>query len=137
MVAQKAATVDEALEIVRSTPRMRGQALVIGHRGDTGAGISPDAAVVLYDADTVEVIRQTNGLAVSSSVGTSREDLLPTLQRPDREAIDAIRSVGTSITLHSVAVRPDENAMWVAHGLPSSAHRGEYVRYDLGSLLER
>jgi len=39
--------------------------------------------------------------------------------------------------LHSVVYRPDENAIWIAHGRPSFAHPGTYVRYDIPSLLHR
>jgi hypothetical protein len=70
-------------------------------------------------------------------VGTDPESLLRILARKDRGPTDAIRSAGRGITLHSVAIRPAERAMWVAHGRSSSAHLGEYVRYDLGELFRR
>jgi hypothetical protein len=137
IIAQKAATLDEAVAIIRKTPRMRGQALVIGQAGGAARGTAHDAAVVLYDGATVEVHKAENGFAFHSSTGTDRNRLLSMLRRPDREPTDTIRSAGTYITLHSVAVRPDARALWVAHGRKPSAHLGEYVRYDLGLLLER
>lgn len=54
-----------------------------------------------------------------------------------RRAAAAIHAAGSSITLHSVAYRPEENAIWVAHGRRSSAHLGTYVKYDIPSLLRR
>ena len=137
IIAQKAATLDEAIAIIRETPRMRRQALVIAQTGDAAAGIAPDAAVVRYDAATVAVKRATNGVAFHSSRGANRERLLEILGEPGHEPADAVRSAGSYITLHSVVMRPSEHALWVAHGRRSSAHLGEYVRYDVRSLLGR
>ena len=81
--------------------------------------------------------KAAGGFAFHSSVGTDPENLLRILAEKDRRPMDAIRSAGSGITLHSVAVRPHERALWVAHGRRSSAHLGEYVRYDLGELLRR
>ena len=63
LLAQKAATVKEAVRIVKQTPRLRGAALVIGQAGDARAGVSPDAVVVSYDAAKMEVAAHTDGLA--------------------------------------------------------------------------
>ena len=136
IIAQKAATVDEAVAIIRKTPRMRGQALVIGQAGN-GRSVAPGAVVVLYDGKRVEVTPAENGLAFHSSIGTDPQRLLRMLQRPNRRPMDVIKSAGNGITLHSVAIRPAEHALWVAHGRKPGAHLGEYVRYDLRSLLER
>ena len=135
ILAQKAASLDEAIAIIKKTPRMRGQALVIGQTGDVRTGTAADAAVVLYDGARVEVSRVTNGFAFHSSIGTDRDRLLETFRLPNRAPTDAIRSAGTYITLHSVAIRPGEDALWVAHGRKPSAHLGEYVRHDFRSLL--
>jgi hypothetical protein len=137
ILAQKAATTDEAIALLEKTPRMRGQALVIGHSGDPGKGMRPDAAVVLYDAARVEVRKQTEGFVSHSSVGTDPDRLLRMLGRARRGPTDTIRSVGNRITLHSVAIRPLTGRLWVAHGMKSSAHRGKYVEYDVRSLLGR
>jgi len=137
MIAQKAATVDEAIRLVETTPRMRGQAFVIGHRGDRETGATPSAASIIYDAEEVRVVRATDGFAFDTSIGTNPRMILGILSRAERPATSAIHAAGNSITLHSMAYRPDENAIWVAHGLPSSAHLGTYVRYDVPSLLRR
>ncbi|MDP6118537.1 MAG: C45 family autoproteolytic acyltransferase/hydrolase [Planctomycetota bacterium] len=137
MVAQKAATVAEAIEVIRKNPRMRGQAMIIGQVGDAKAGIKPDAVEIHYDAKTVRTDRQEGGFAFDSSVGTDPDRLKEMLLREDREPMEVIRSAGNSITLHSVAIRPQEHKLWVAHGRPSSAHKGKYVEYDLQSLLRR
>ena len=137
IIAQKAATVDEAIKIIQQTPRMRGQALVIGQAGDAKAGVLPDAAAVQYDAVRVEVERQTDGFVLDSSVGTSAERLREMLRQPGRRATDVIHSAGNYITLHSVAIRPQEHRIWVAHGRRSSAHLGGYVEHNIQSLLRR
>lgn len=137
IIAQKAANVDEAIKIIKATPRMRGQALVIGYAGDAASGRKPEAAVVEYDAVTVAVKRHTNGFAFHTSVGTRQEKLLEILRDAKRKPTDAIKSAGVAITLHSVAIRPGEHSLWVAHGRQPDAHLGEYVKYDLQSLLKR
>ena len=137
MVAQKAATVAEAVKIVRETPRMRGQALVIGHPGDKKAGVEPEAVVIQYDGTKVEVEKATDCFASDSSVGTSPTRLRGMLRQAKREPMEVIKSVGNYITLHSVAIRPQEHKMWVAHGRYPSAHRGKYVEYDIRALLRR
>ncbi len=137
MIAQKAATVDEAIKLVETTPRMRGQAFVIGHSGDRKTGVPPSAASIIYDAEEVRVVRAQNGFAFDTSIGTNPNTILGILARSERQAADAIHAAGSSITLHSVAHRPDENAIWVAHGRPFSAHLGTHVRYDIPSLLHR
>jgi len=137
MVAQKAATVAEAVKIVRETPRMRGQALVIGHAGDREAGVKPEAVVIQYDGERVEVERAADGFALDSSVGTSPSRVRRMLRQAKREPMEVIKSAGNYITLHSVAIRPEEHKMWVAHGRSPSAHLGKYVEYDIRALLRR
>lgn len=137
MIAQKTATVDEAVALVKATPRMRGAALVLGRAGDPAAGIPPRGVVVQFDAQRVEVLEAEDGLAFHTSVATSREGLRKQLSRPERQPMDAIRWAGSSITLHSAAIRPREQTLWVAQGRPSRAHEGEYVKYDLKALLAR
>ncbi len=137
IIAQKAASVDEAIAIVRRGPRMRGQALVIGQAGDAARGLPAAAAVVTYGATTVAVTPAVGGFAFHSSIGTDPDDLLAQLQRPGRRAYAAIRAAGSSITLHSVAIRPLTGQLWVAHGRRPSAHEGTYVQYDVRSLLAR
>jgi len=137
IITQKAATVNEAIAIIKKTPRMRGQALVIGRAGDPATSTTHDAAVVLYGGATVEVMRSRNGFAFHTSTGTDKDRLLEILRLPTRRPTDAIQSAGTHITLHSVAIYPQDHTLWVAHGRKSSAHLGEYVKYDVRSLLQR
>ena len=80
---------------------------------------------------------QTGRFAFHTSVGTDPAGLLGILRRPDRKPMDAIRSAGCGITLHSAAIRPGEGSIWVAQGKRPSAHLGEYVKYDLRALLAR
>jgi len=137
IIAQKAATLDEAIEIIENTPRMRGQVLVIGQIGDAERGLPPDAAVIRYNARDITVEKATNGLASDSSIGSSMKTLQGILHQSGRKPMDGIRSAGSSITLHSVTIRPQEHRIWVAHGRKSKAHRGKYVEYDVQSLLKR
>jgi len=136
MIAQKTATLDEAIALVRATPRMRGAALVIAQTADAASGRPPRAAVVEYDADRVEVEIPRDGFAFHTSTWTDRDRLRDRLRHSGREPMDAIRWAGSSITLHSVAVRPGENRMWVAHGRSANAHEGEYVAHDIRALLK-
>jgi hypothetical protein len=106
IIAQKAATVEEAVALIRSTPRMRGQALVIGQAGGPARHMGAAAAVVLYDGATVQVMPATNGFAFHTSTGTDAGRLQAMLRMQHRKPMDAIRSVGTYITLHSVAIWP-------------------------------
>ncbi len=137
IVAQKAATLEAAIALVRKGPRMRGQALIIGHAGDPAKGIKPSGAVVEYDGSRVEVTRAEDGFAFHSSMGRSAESVLSMLKEAGREPMDAIRGAGGSITLHSVAIRPLEGRIWVAQGTKSSAHLGTYMPYDLAKLFRR
>lgn len=136
IIAQKAATVEEAVALIRSISRMRGQALVIGQAGPHGGGGSQSAAVVLYDGVQVQASIATNGFAFHTSTGTDAGRLQEMLRMHNRKPMDTIRSAGTYITLHSVAIWPESRALWVAHGRKPSAHLGEYVRCDLNVLLK-
>jgi len=137
MIAQKAATVDEAVDLVRATRRMRGAALVLGQAGDAASGTKPRGVVVQYDAERLEVEDEIEGLAFHTSVGTNCRNLRAILRKPNRKPTEAIHWAGNSITLHSVAIRPRGKAIWVAHGRPAYAHQGGYVKYDLSELLKR
>jgi len=136
MIAQKAATLDEAIAIVKKTPRMRGQVLVLGYTGNPEKNVPPDGAVVRYDAERVEVEKARNGFAFYSSIGFDRETVREILVSPGIKPVDAIKSAGNMGTLHSVVVRPHENRIWVAHGRQSYAHLGSYIKYDLKKLLQ-
>ncbi len=135
MIAQKTASLEEAVTLVRSTPRMRGAAIVIAQAGDAQTGRPPRAAVVEYDAARVEASVPADGFAFHTSTWTDGERLREMLRHHGRKPMDAIRWAGSSITLHSVVIRPTENRIWVAHGRSSSAHEGTYMPYDLRKLL--
>ena len=137
IIAQKAATVDQAIALVKAYPRMRGQVLVVGQAGDPEAGIEPAGAVIEYDAEAVEVRMHRGGFAFDSSFGRDADDIRRILQDAERDPEDAVFSVGNHITLHSVAIRPHQHAIWVAHGRSPSAHYGGYAKYDLRELLKR
>jgi hypothetical protein len=137
IIAQKAGNLEEAVKLVHEHPRMRGQVLVIGYTGDEAAGIPSDAVVIEYDAKNVKVIPHTGGFAFDSSAGRDPIDIRKKIRRRWRDPTGPVCYAGTSITLHSVAIRPLENAIWVAHGDTPSAHLGGYTRFDLRKLLSR
>ena len=114
-----------------------GQVLVVGQAGDPEAGIEPAGAVIEYDAEAVEVRMHRGGFAFDSSFGRDADDIRRILQDAERDPEDAVFSVGNHITLHSVAIRPHQHAIWVAHGRSPSAHYGGYAKYDLRELLKR
>jgi hypothetical protein len=136
IIAQRAATVEEAIALIRKTPRMRGQALVLGQLGLPDGEGTQGGAVVLYDGERVEANIATNGFAFHTSTGTDPRRLLEMLKMPGRDPAATIRSAGTSITLHSVAIRPERRTLWVAHGRKPSAHTGKYTRYRLDRLFD-
>jgi len=137
IIAQKAATVEEAVELVRTSPRMRGQVLMVGQAGDAENGIPPHAVELSYDAQEVDVTPAKDGFAFNSSIGADEDTVRKLLRRRFRRPTSPIHSAGNSITLHSVAIRPTEYKLWVAHGPPSHAHKSKYVFYDLRKLLAR
>jgi acyl-CoA:6-aminopenicillanic acid acyl transferase len=137
MIAEQAATVDEAIAMIKRSPRMRAQAMVIGHAGDPQKGIKPSAAVVEYDAKKVVVSRPADGFVYHTSVGTAEPDLRARVKADKADPYDAIKAFGNGITLHSVAIDPASDTMWVAHGTRPGAHRGEYVPYRISELLKR
>ena len=137
IIAQKAATVDEAVELLRTSPRMRGQVLMVGQAGDAKKGVPPRALELSYDAQRVDVRAAENGFIFNSSIGADEETVRKLLRRRFHRPTSPIYSAGNSITLHSVAIRPTEHMMWVAHGPPSHAHKSKYVAYDLRKLLAR
>jgi hypothetical protein len=135
IIAQKAATVDEALKIIRESPRMRGQALVIGQYGKDGKS---RAVVVEYDGKEVLTVTEADrGFAFHSSIRfNSRNEIRQTLADATRKPYGAIRAAGNLITFHSIAIHPEEQAIWIAHGT-KPAWQGEYKKYDLETLLKR
>ncbi len=137
IIAQKAATVKEAVALLRKTPRMRGQALIIGQAGDPAIGLAPAAVLIEFDALRVKVTPAQNGFVFHTSIGTAAEALKAVLKQPRRKSTAAIFAAGNSITLHSVAIRPAEGKIWVAHGKPGRAHTGGYREHLLRELLKR
>ncbi|MBT4817906.1 MAG: hypothetical protein HON70_19530 [Lentisphaerae bacterium] len=137
IIAQKAASVDEAVALVRGSPRMRGQVLIVGQAGDADKGVPPHAVELSYDAQMVTVTPAKDGLIFNSSIGADEDAVRKLLRRRFHRPTSPIHSAGNSITLHSVAIRPTEHKLWVAHGPPSHAHKSKYVSYDLRRLFRR
>ncbi len=135
IIAETASTVDEGIALIKKLPRMRGQAMVLGHAGDAASGVPPSAAVVLYDAKEVVVKRPEAGFVFHSSVGTDEVTLRRDVKTMTARPYDAIKAAGNRITLHSVAIDPAAGTLWVAHGTRPGAHQGAYIAHRLKKLL--
>ncbi|MBN1807657.1 MAG: hypothetical protein JW909_01215 [Planctomycetes bacterium] len=133
IIAQKAGTTGEAVEMLKTLPRMRNQTLLLAQCAKGGRGA--EAVVVEYDAKRVAVKKPEGGLAFDTSIGSDERLIRRILKDAGRRPEEAIKSAGNMLTLHSVVVRPGEGAMWVAQG--RQAHTGDYRKYDLGELLGR
>ncbi len=127
ILAETCAGVDEAVARLESLPRMRGQVVLLAQTQE------PRAAVVRYDAERIQVEHADDGFAFHSSVGADKMELCRAMESGS-SVRHAIAAAGNSSTLHSVAIVPAEDALWVAHGtLP--AHEGGYIRYRVSECF--
>jgi hypothetical protein len=141
ILAQKAGTIDEALEIIKSNPRMRGQIIWLAQAGDSKTGRTDRAVAVEYDAKEVFVQEADQGVLITTNTNQCfaniREEpmyddkylaLKKAIQTPSADRI--IRQSAQSYTLHSVEVFPTKGYMVVAHGnIP--AQNGPYIKHKL------
>ena len=147
ILAQKAATIDEALTLLRAGPRMRGQIVWLAQPGDAATDRPARAVAAEYDARTVCVREAKAGRLVVTNrnlvfghenepTGASLWDgryrtLEAALRSPRTDpAQRLITAVGQDSTLHSVEIDFAARRLYVAHGrLP--AQDGPFVPYDL------
>ncbi|MHC5059421.1 MAG: C45 family autoproteolytic acyltransferase/hydrolase [Planctomycetota bacterium] len=144
LLAQKAKDIDEALEILRSTPRMSGQIIFMAQPGD--AGRPPRAVAVELDAKELYPREASDGVLVVTNTNLvfgleGREPWNPLLENRYRTLHDAvlqagdggarpITAVANTSTVHSVEIDLAAGRFYVAHGhLP--AHTGPFVEYEL------
>ena len=145
ILAQKAATVDEAIEIIRRTPRMRGQIVWLAQPRSRDGSREARAVAVEYDADEMAVREAEAGTLIvgNRNLAFGRTD--GSLAPPDSvyealsEALHApldasgrrpISATWRHNTMHSVEIMPEPGVMFVAHGqIP--AQTGKFVMYEL------
>lgn len=133
ILAQKAGTVDEAVDILRRTPRMRGQIIWLAQPGDAATGRPPRAVAVEYDAEQVFVREAEEGLLVVTNTnfafGAPEGRPLPPPSSPWSPYVRLKRAAGRlsegplraiaatamrGFTLHSAEIFPEQARMDVA-----------------------
>jgi hypothetical protein len=144
LLAERAKDIDEALKILRATPRMRGQIIFMAQPGD--AGRPPRAVAVELDAKEIYSREATDGVLVVTNTNLvfgleGREPWNPLLEDRYRTLHDAvleakdggarpITAVANASTIHCVEIDFAAGRLYVAHGhLP--AHTGPFVEYQL------
>lgn len=146
ILAQKAGTVAEGIEIIRKGPRMRGQIIWMAQPADPATKRPARAVAVEYDADRVCVREAVDGVLVvtnqngvfDSPDGVARTPeydwggygmlmrAAQTLKQGHKRIITVTASPGW--TLHSVEVLPESGVIEVAHGI---SREMPYVRHPL------
>ena len=149
MVAQHAATVDEAVAIIRETPRMRGQIIWIAQPADPASGRTARAVAVEYDAQDVAVREAENGLLLVTNTNRALRGSVPESEVPchrykrlrryaqesygrldGSEMLTARRGVVLRSTVHIVQFLPSERVFLLRHGL-MPASKAATVRHPL------
>jgi len=148
IIAQKAATIAEALELLETLPRMRGQIVWMAQPADPEAGREARAVAVEFDAERMFVREAVNGILIvtnqdfifgrdtprippENSTAGPYGVLLTALKEatghPNRRVITA---TGQPFTLHSVEIDMNDGTIDIAHGsVPAQA--GPFVTHRL------
>ena len=141
MIAQQASTVAEGIELIRTSPRMRGQIVWLAQDADPKTGRKARAVAVEYDAETIAVRASRDGLLVVTNTNLVLGQDAP-IDQPScsryRALIEAARdnvyrpitAAGQMNTLHSCEILLDQGYLILSHGhVP--AHEGSYIRHPL------
>jgi hypothetical protein len=143
-IMERAATVREAVEIMRNTPRTCEYYYVISDRSRDMVGIcaTPEALEVLEPGAQHPKLPKVPENTVLMSAGSRAEKLSERLLaqhgRIDVPAMMEIirRPVAMSSNLHNAIFRPETLDMWCADaGAKTPACNEPYVRVNLGELL--
>jgi hypothetical protein len=143
-IMERAATVREAVEIMRTTPRTCDYYYVISDRSRDMVGIcaTPEALDVLEAGTQHAKLPQVPENAVLMSAGSRAEKLSARLHaqhgKIDVPAMIEIikRPVAMSSNLHNAIFRPETLDMWCADaGAKTPACNEPYVRVNLGDLV--
>ena len=139
LVAQHAATVDEGIEILKRTPRMRGQIIWLAQDADPGTDRPARAVAVEFDAEELAARQARNGVLVVTNT-----NLLLGGETPEEEADSRYRflrglvnarygelSGGEWLAVHALQGSVPQHAV---QGVPSAGVLS--VRLYLGWRLE-
>ena len=148
MIAQKARDITEAVELLRNTPRMRGQIIWLAQPADPSSSRPARAVAVEFDAERLFVRESRDGVLVVTNrnlvfgcapgeerVATGASGPYATLLMAVRSwevgsAARIIAATGVGYTLHSVEIDFPGRTVYVAHGRVP-AYRGPYVGHAL------
>ncbi len=144
-IMERAATVEEALEILRNTPRTCEYYYVFSDRERNLAAVRavPDELLVLRPGEQHPLLppvpQDTVFISADRRAEVLRERLHQQFGRIDPAAMIEIikRPVAMSSNLHNAVMQPEKLDMWVADaGRSTPACDEPYVRISLGRLLE-
>ncbi len=146
LLAQQAGTVDEALALLRRSPRMRGQIIWLGQPADPATGRPARAVAAEYDAERVFVREADHGVLLVSNRNVVFGGKQPSANEAARDSVFAdlqralelypdgpnpiITATGRPSTLHSVEVDFERRQVWIAHGRVP-AQDGPFISYPL------
>jgi hypothetical protein len=146
-VAERAATLDEAVAILRKGPRTCEYYYVISEgrtRRAVGIGATPDRFETVRPGGTHPLLPHAVKDAVLLSSGDRYEELVRRVKaghgRIDAAAARALmrRPVAMTSNIHSVLFAPETLELWVANAdAENVASHCRYTRYDLRALLAR
>jgi hypothetical protein len=144
-VMERASTVEEALEIVRTTPRTCEYYYVFSDRSANMAGVrcTPDQMLVLRPGEQHSLLPRVPDDTVMFSAGTRAEELSRRLQENYGQIdvpsmIEIIkRPVAMSSNLHNAIFAPQSLEMWFANaGKHTPACDEPYTRCNLATLID-
>ncbi len=144
-IMERAATVEEALEILRNTPRTCEYYYVFSDRERNLAAVRavPDELLVLRPGEQHPLLppvpQDTVFISADRRAEVLSERLHQQFGRIDPAAMIEIikRPVAMSSNLHNAVMQPEKLDMWVADaGRSTPACDEPYVRISLGRLLE-
>ncbi len=146
-VAERAATLDEAVAIMRKGPRTCEYYYVISDgktRRAVGVAATPDRFETVGPGEAHPLLPHAVKDAVLLSAGDRYEELVRRV-KAGHGTIDAAaardlmrRPVAMASNIHSVLFAPETLELWVANADAANvASHCRYTRYDLRALLER
>jgi hypothetical protein len=146
LLAQKCATIEEALDTLHGLPRMRGQIIWMAQPASDTANRPARAVAVEYDARAVYVREAEEGLLIvgnqnlvfggrplsdtPSSPASIHGELHTAIDAGSHDGQRIITATGRLNTLHSVEIDFAEERLFVAHGR-WPAQSGPYVSHPL------
>jgi hypothetical protein len=146
-VAERASTLDEAVDILRKGPRTCEYYYVVSDgraRRAVGIGATPDRFETIAPGEAHPLLPHAVKDAVLLSAGDRYDELVRRVKAAHGAIDDAAardlmrRPVAMSSNIHSVLFAPGTLELWVANAdAVNVASHCRYTRYDLRELLER